>query len=145
MPDEGTGPVLARYVEAQKKYLEEIDHSFSPLPILRVPHSGREVFGLELLREIGEELYGAKDPAALMYSGQTYRVSEEGKDYVLELRLPFAHEGEVQARHAGDQLVIQLANQRRSYLLPKFLAYYTLGAASIRNGWLRVRFAQAAA
>jgi arsenite/tail-anchored protein-transporting ATPase len=145
MPEEGAGPVLARYVEAQKKYLEEIDHSFSPLPILRVPHSGREVFGLELLREIGRELYGDGDPAALMYGGQTYRVAEEGKNYVLELRLPFAHEGEVSARHAGDQLVIQLANQRRNYLLPKFLAYYTLGGASVRNGWLRVKFAQAAA
>ncbi|HEX8244407.1 MAG TPA: hypothetical protein VF541_12955 [Longimicrobium sp.] len=83
--------------------------------------------------------------AALMYSGQTYRVSEEGQDYVLELRLPSAHDGEVSARHAGDQLVIQLANQRHNYLLPRFLAYDTLGNASIRNGWLRVRFARAAA
>jgi arsenite-transporting ATPase len=71
-------------------------------------------------------------------------VAQEGKEYVLELRLPFAHEGEVSARHAGDQLVIQLANQRRNYLLPKFLAYYTLGETHVRNGWLRVRFAQAA-
>jgi len=72
-------------------------------------------------------------------------VSAEGDAYLLELRLPFAHEGEVEARHAGDQLVIQLANQRRNYLLPKFLAYYKLGEARIRNGWLRVTFAQAAA
>jgi arsenite/tail-anchored protein-transporting ATPase len=144
LPEEGTGDALRLYVEAQKKHLAEIDASFSPLPILKVEHSGREVFGLELLREIGNRIYGDRDPTELMYSGQTYRVSQEGKEYVLELRLPFAHEGEVSARHAGDQLVIQLANQRRNYLLPKFLAYYTLVDARVRNGWLRARFAQAA-
>ena len=144
LPEEGTGEVLAPYVAAQKKYLKEIEDSFAPLPILQVPHSGREVFGLDLLRDVGAKIYGDTDPTSLLYRGATYRVSEEGKDYVLELRLPFAHEGEVSARHAGDQLVIQLANQRRNYLLPKFLAYYTLGGATVRNGWLRVRFAQAA-
>jgi arsenite-transporting ATPase len=145
LPETGAGEVMAEYVKAQKKYLGEIDHAFSPLPILKVPHGGREVFGLDLLRGIGRTLYGDRDPAALMYSGQTYRVREEGDEYVLELRLPFAHEGDVDARHAGDQLVIQLANQRRNYLLPKFLAYYTLGDARVRNGWLRARFAKAAA
>jgi arsenite-transporting ATPase len=145
LPEEGAGEVFGPYLEAQKKYLKEIDDSFSPLPILRVPHGGREVFGLELLREIGHTLYGESDPAALMYNGQTYRVTQEGGEYLLELRLPFAHEGEVSARHAGDQLVIQLANQRRNYLLPRFLAYYTLGETGVRNGWLRVRFEKAAA
>jgi arsenite-transporting ATPase len=72
-------------------------------------------------------------------------VTQEDDEYLLELRLPFAHDGDVHARHAGDQLVIQLANQRRNYLLPRFLAYYTLGETRVKNGWLRVRFAQAAA
>jgi arsenite/tail-anchored protein-transporting ATPase len=145
LPEEGTGEALALYVQAQRRHLEDVENSFAPLPILRVPHSGQEVFGIDLLRKIGDQIYGDKDPTALMYSGQTYRVTAEGSEYVLELRLPFAHEGDVDARHAGDQLVIQLANQRRNYLLPKFLAYYTLGEASVRNGWLRARFAQAAA
>jgi len=145
LPEEGTGEVLKLYVEAQKRHLAEIDESFAPLPIFKVPHSGREVFGLELLREIGARIYGDRDPTELMYSGQTYRVTQEGAEYLLELRLPFAHDGEVTARHAGDQLVIQLANQRRNYLLPRFLAYYTLGETGVKNGWLRVRFAQAAA
>ena len=145
LPEEGTGTVLAPYVKAQAKYLDEIERSFAPLPILRVPHSGQEVFGLELLRQIGHTLYGDGDPARVMYSGQTYRVSAEGDEYVLEVKLPFTQEGEVSARHAGDQLVIQLANQRRNYLLPRFLAYYTLGDARVRNGWLRATFAAAPA
>jgi arsenite-transporting ATPase len=145
LPEEGTGESLAAYVAAQGRYLTEIENSFSPLPILRVPHSGREVFGLELLRDIGRTLYADRDPTGLFYQGQTYRVTNEGDEYVLEVRLPFEEVGEVSARHLGDQLVIQLNNQRRNYLLPKFLAYYTLQETRVQKGWLRVRFAQNAA
>jgi arsenite-transporting ATPase len=143
-PNEGMGEVMAPYLAAQEGHLAEIERSFAPLPILKVPHGGREVFGLELLRRIGHTLYGESDPTGLLFSGQTYRVTAEGDEYLVELKLPFVHEGEVSARHHGDQLVIQLANQRRNYLLPRFLAYYTLGDAGVHNGWLRVRFAQAA-
>jgi arsenite/tail-anchored protein-transporting ATPase len=144
LPEEGTGEVLAEYVRAQKGHLREIDESFEPLPILKVPHRGREVFGLELLREIGRTLYGDGDPTALMYQGQTYRVTQQGPEYVLEVRLPFVTEGEVAATHAGDRLVVQVHGQRRSYLLPKFLAYYTLTRSRVENGWLRAHFAQPA-
>src|SRR5690554_595065 len=58
--DEAGGGVMAKYVEAQRGYLEEIEHSFAPLPFLRVPHVGQEVFGLELLRQIGEGLYAER-------------------------------------------------------------------------------------
>lgn len=34
---------------------------------------------------------------------------------------------------------------RRNYLLPKFLAYYTLQETRVQKGWPRVRFAQNAA
>ncbi len=145
LPAEGAGEALAEYVRAQARHLEEIESSFSPLPILRVPHSGREVFGIPLLRQVAERLYGDRDPAALMYEGQTYRVREDGADYLLEVRLPFAEAAEVTARHAGDRLVIQVDNQRRSALLPKFLAYYTLQETRVEKGWLRVRFAPSAA
>lgn len=142
LPKEGLGEVFQKYAEAQERYLEEIEGSFAPLPILQVPHRGEEVFGLELLRRVGEALYGERDPTALLYTGQTYRVRAEGDDYVLELRLPFDDVGEVHTHHAGDQLVLQINNQRRNYLLPKFLAYYTLVGTRMERGWLRIRFAQ---
>jgi arsenite/tail-anchored protein-transporting ATPase len=39
--------------------------------------------------------------------------------------------------------VIQLANQRRNYMLPKFLAYYRVTDTRAEDGWFRVRFAPA--
>jgi arsenite-transporting ATPase len=143
LPAEGVGEALAAYVEAQGRHLREIEESFAPLPIFHVAHSGREVFGLELLREIGARLYGDRDPTGLFHAGQTYRVQPQGDDYLVEIRLPFATEADVEARHAGDQLVVQVHNQRRGYLLPKFLAYYTLQETRAGSGWLRARFAPA--
>src|SRR5215218_4480287 len=71
--------------------------------------------------EIGDRIYGDADPTKLMYSGQTYRVAQEGKAYVLEPRLPIAHEGEVKRAPAGDERVIGLANPAAEYRCPNSL------------------------
>jgi arsenite/tail-anchored protein-transporting ATPase len=143
-PEEGAGEVMKNYVRAQAGYLEEIEGSFSPLPILKVPHRGEEVFGLDRLRVIGEALYpDDTDPAALLYHGQTYRLNSEKDRYVLDLRVPFLDGQEISAQQRGDELVIQLANQRRNYMLPKFLAYYRVEDTRVEDGWFRVRFAPA--
>jgi arsenite-transporting ATPase len=140
IPEDEAGAVLAKYVEAQAGYLEEIEHSFSPLPILRVPHVGQEVFGLDLLREIGAGLYPERDPADVFYAEQAYRMEAEGDAYLLSVHLPFLNEDEVTAEKFGDELVVQVRNQRRSYGLPNFLSYYQLASAALDDGWLRARF-----
>ncbi len=129
------------YVRSQREYLQEIEHSFGPLPILRVPHMGEEVFGAERLSRVADAMYPDDDPTAVLYDEPTFKVEEDGDNYVLHLRLPFIEDEEVSVRQAGDQLVVQVANQRRNYLLPNFLSYYTLTEHALRDGWLRVRFA----
>ncbi|HLT47203.1 MAG TPA: ArsA family ATPase [Rubricoccaceae bacterium] len=140
MPEEGAGGVMARYVEAQAAYLKEIEETFAPLPVFHVPHVGREVFGLELLEEIGRGLYGGRDPAEVFYAEQAFRVEHEGDAYVVALRVPYADAEEVEAEQFGDGLVVQIRNQRRNVLLPNFLAYYRLAGAAVEGGWLRARF-----
>ena len=139
-PQEGTGPLLQKYVAAQAGYLDEIDASFTPLPILHVPHLGEEVFGVALLRKIGAQLYADRDPTEIFYDEPTYKVVADGDAYVLEIRLPLIEETAFTAQRFGDQLVIQIQNQRRNYLLPRFLTYYSLEESWIEDGWLRVRF-----
>jgi arsenite/tail-anchored protein-transporting ATPase len=140
LPESGTGPALRRYLEAQRGHLAEIQASFAPLPILSVAHQGEEVFGLPLLRALGASLYGDLDPAAVFYQGQTYRMRSLDGAYLLEIRLQALAGAEPSARQFGDQLVIQLGNQRRSHALPRFLAYYHVASLDQEDGWLRVRF-----
>ena len=143
LPEEGMGTALAKYVAAQRHYLDEIEATFAPLPILHVPHLGEEVFGAELLRRIGAALYDGRDPAAVFHREPTYRIEPDGEGaFEVQIRLPLAGEAEVAAEQFGDQLVVQVQNQRRNYLLPRFLAYYTLDAARLTDGWLRARFVE---
>lgn len=131
------------YVTSQRRYLEEIDQSFSPLPILQVPHLGTDVFGVERLDRIADAMYDDRDPTAVLYDKPTFRVREEGEHYVLDIRLPFVEDETVDVRHHGDQLVVQVANQRRNYLLPNFLSYFSLVGHTLDDEWLHVQFASA--
>jgi arsenite/tail-anchored protein-transporting ATPase len=140
LPEEGVGEAFQGYVEAQRGYLEEIEGSFAPLPILRVPHRGREVFGLDMLRRLGAELYGDRDPAVIFYRGEPYRLAPENGGYRLDIRIPERAAMELTARHAGDDLVLQLGGQRRNYALPHFLAYYTLTDTRVEGDRFRLRF-----
>ena len=142
LPDEASneGTFFQEYREAQQKYLDEIEKSFAPLPILRVPHLGREAFGLDLLGEIGEGLYEDRDPTEVFHDESAYNVREDGEAYWIEIRLPFLDEEDVDTRQFGDQLVVQVRNQRRNYALPNFLSYYRLTESFLEDGWLHTRF-----
>ncbi|HEX9106030.1 MAG TPA: TRC40/GET3/ArsA family transport-energizing ATPase [Longimicrobiales bacterium] len=139
LPTQGVGPAFRSYLRAQVGYLEEIESSFQPLPILRVGHGGEEVFGLDALRRVAEQLYAECDPMAVLYRGEPYQLTADGDAYRLDVHLPFV-EGEASAQQFGDEVVIQLSNQRRNYALPKFLAYYTLAQSRMDDGWFRLRF-----
>jgi arsenite-transporting ATPase len=132
--------VFRNYLEAQKNYLNEIREAFAPLPIFQVPHIGEEVFGMPLLRRIGEQLYGDKDPTARFMREKPYDLKAEDGSYMLGIYLPLAEKGEVHVMQYGDHLVVQIRNQRLNYFLPKFLAYYNAASARLENSWLRVRF-----
>ena len=129
------------YVQSQQGYLEDIEQSFRPLPILKVPHLGTEVFGRERLSRIADAMYEDGDPTTVLHDEPTFKVREEEDAYVLDLHLPFVEDEEVDVHHRGDQLIVQVANQRRNYILPNFLSYFTLMDHALTDGWLHVRFA----
>jgi arsenite/tail-anchored protein-transporting ATPase len=140
LPETGIGEALRPYLAAQAGYLDEIESSFAPLPILRADHRGQEVFGVRLLRELAGQLYGDRDPTFVFYRGEAYRMEAEDGGYRLELRLPSDFAGGIQARQVGDEVILQLDNQRRSYALPRLLAYYRLTESELENGCFRMRF-----
>ncbi len=139
-PADETGTLFRQYLETQEGYLAEIEDAFSPLPILRVPHLGREVFGIQLLREIGQKVYAGRDPAAVFLRERPYQLESEGAAYTFGIHLPLAEKGDLSVTQYRDHLVLQIRNQRKSFCLPRFLAYYQASAARLENGWLRVTF-----
>ena len=140
LSEKTTDPMYNEYLKAQKRYLRQIEEDFSPLPLLRVVDLGKEVFGIPLLRKIGHQLHQAGDPTQVFFKEKPFRLSAQKRAYLLEIRLPFLGKDTVSATQHGDELVIQVKNQRRNLFLPKFLAYYTIAEVGLEEGWLRIRF-----
>ncbi|TYT73643.1 ArsA family ATPase [Desulfobotulus mexicanus] len=126
LPDvEATG-FFADYVASQAGYIAEIEESFSPLPVLRVPHLGKEVFGLSLLEKVGEVLYGGRAVDDFWFKDKPLDIAETDDGYVMNLRLPFLEEGDVKVHGSGDTVTLQVGSRRRHLFLPRFLAFYTI-------------------
>jgi len=140
LPQRKDDPVFRKYLEAQRRYLKEIEEGFGPLPILQVSHLGEEIFGLARLRALGRKLYPDRDPIETFVREKPYRLTAQDGGYLLEIRLPFLEKGEVSVLQYGDELVLQVRNQRRNLFLPRFLAYYTASEARLEDGLLKISF-----
>jgi arsenite-transporting ATPase len=129
---------LKTYIYKQKAYLEEIEESFEPIPIFKVPHQGDEVFGLQLLEKIGETIYGDQDPSQVFHKEQPIEVTNLEDGYQVKLRIPFIKDDEFELRKFGDELIIDINNRRKSMFLPKFSNYMTLEGHSYEAPYLTI-------
>ena len=133
------GSVFEKYVKSQAEYLQEIDESFSPLPIFKVQHLGEEVFGLELLDKIGRNIYGDLDPKKIFHRESPFAVKEEKEHYVISMHLPFIGSSDFKLNKYGDELVINLGGRRKSVYLPRFANYLELDGYEFKDNWLHVK------
>jgi arsenite-transporting ATPase len=133
------GSVFEKYVTAQSEYLQEIEESFSPLPIFKVKHVGQEVFGLELLDKVGKTIYHDADPRKIFHRESPFAVKEEKNHYVISMHLPFITQSDFTLNKYGDELVINLGGRRKSVFLPRFANYLELDGHEFKEKWLHVR------
>ena len=127
IPETEDSSFFSKYIENQKAYINDIIDSFSPLPILKSEHIGTEVFGKELLLEIGEKIYKNINPSEILYKDKAFEVKDIKNGYELRIKLPFIdEETDINVKKFGDELVIELGNRRKNIFLPKFANYMKL-------------------
>jgi arsenite-transporting ATPase len=134
-----SGSVFEKYVTAQSEYLQEIEESFSPLPIFKVKHVGQEVFGLALLETVGKAIYADADPKKIFHRESPFAVKEEKNHYVISMHLPFISHSDFTLNKYGDELLINLAGRRKSVFLPRFANYLELDGYEFKDKWLHVK------
>ncbi len=125
----------------QEKYSRAVEEAFAPLPILPVPLMDNEVVGLERLRQLGQLVYGDRDPAAVFYKGARHTVRKENGRYILLLKLPFVSKEALKLTRSGDELVVHIGNQKRNIVLPRVVAGLDVESAKAEEGEVRVVFA----
>jgi arsenite-transporting ATPase len=140
LPDTVTDPYFDRWHEIQKGHLESVHEGFADVDIRELRLFDEEMVGLDLLRQVGEELYRGRDPVDHFSAGRPFRVEDEGDNVVLVLSVPFVDKAEVDVLRHGDELVITVGPYRRSFVLPDSLKRRQVRRAQLVEAELRVTF-----
>lgn len=141
IPDRVTDSYFDTWKASQARYIRMVEEGFAPTPIRYVPLMDREIVGIEALEEVGEKLFGAEDPTALFHRGRSYSFEKGEGDYQLLMPLPFATKSDVDLKQVGDELVIQVGNQKRTLILPRALIGLRVQGAKLEGDTLKIRFA----
>lgn len=142
LPEAADHGYMAGWREIQTKYLREIEESFSPLPILRVPLMSTEVVGLAMLEKVAAAAFSDVDAGAILYHGRVEDVRRDGENYILDLAIPFAPKEQLNLTQHGDELTVQVGAYKRKVILARTLMGRPILGARSTDGRLLVRFGE---
>jgi arsenite/tail-anchored protein-transporting ATPase len=142
IPDSVTDPYFGKWKDIQAEHLEAIQESFQPVPILTARLFDQEMVGLDLLGEMGEEVYEGGDAAAVLHRDQPIRVRKRGPWYVLSMRLPFVERGGFDVYRKADELYVRVGSYKRNLVLPHALQRLDVKHARFVEDGLEIRFAE---
>lgn len=134
-------PFLAQLWQQQQGYIRWVEDSFRPLPILRAPRHAREVIGLAALNELAESLFGQHDPTRVLHRGPTQLIEPVEGGYRMRIPMPNVESERLNMSKRGDELFVDVGNIRREIALPRVLAPLEAAGATLRDGFLEIRFA----
>ncbi len=141
-PDAGDCSYLRSWIEIQKRYLEEIEGFFSPVPVFRVPLLEEEVCGLERLEIMSDIIYRDRDPSEVFFREKPYEIVHEEGEYRIKLRAPFVKKENLSLLKGEDEIVVRVGNFKSHILLPRKLRDLEPVGAKVENGYIIVRLAQ---
>jgi len=145
IPDEVNDPYFGKWKDIQSEHLATVRESFEPIPILTARLFDREMVGLDLLVELGDEVYGDRDGTEILHRDEPLRVRKRGTSYVLSLRLPFVEKSDLDVYRKGEELYVRVGSYKRNLVLPQTLQRLEVKDASFVEDRLEVRFAREAA
>ena len=139
LPDSVRDPYFAGWREAQVRHMKTIEDSFAPIPILTARLYDREMFGLEALGALAEDVFEDVEPLDVLFRGATHDIVKDGDGYDVVFQLPLAEKRSVDLSKKGPELLVKVGTYRRNILLPDALARLSAEGASFEEGALRVR------
>jgi arsenite-transporting ATPase len=140
LPPDVTDPYFGKWKDIQAEHLATVHESFEPVPILSARLFDREMVGIPLLEEMGDEVYGDRDAADVLYRDDPIRVRRRGTGYVLVMRLPFASRDEMDIHRRGEELFVRVGSYKRNLILPQTLKRMTVREANFAGDHLEILF-----
>ena len=129
---------LKRWLEIQKRYIDEIEDLFSPVPLFKVPLFEDEVFGRERLEIMAQVIYGDKDPYKVFFKERPYEFIEEDGNYLIKVKAPFIKKESVSLLKGEGEVIIRVGNFKSHILLPRKLRDLDPVSAKVKEGYIYI-------
>lgn len=139
LPEAVRDAYFDRWREAQERHMKTIQESFYPIPILTARLFDREMFGLESLGALADDVFDDREPLEVMFQGATHDIVKNGSGYEVVFHLPLVEKKSVDLSKRGAELLVRVGSYRRNILLPDSLARLSAAGASMEGDQLKVR------
>ncbi|NUM81294.1 ArsA family ATPase [bacterium] len=140
IPDAVQDSYFHDWYSLQQRHLKNVYELFSPLPIKTVPFFKEEVIGIAKLNLLAECLYDNDDPTHLFYSERPVKIIVTKEERIFAVQAPFIKPGLIELSTRGNELMIQIGNQLRSFIIPDSLSGLSPTNAVYTDGWIHVKF-----
>jgi arsenite/tail-anchored protein-transporting ATPase len=140
IPADVTDPYFGKWKDIQAEHIATVHESFDPAPILTARLFDREMVGIPLLVEMGDEVYGELDATDVLYRDEPIRVRKRGTGYILSMRLPFVTRDEMDVHRRGEELFIRVGTYKRNLILPQTLKRMMVREANFAGDRLEILF-----
>jgi arsenite-transporting ATPase len=140
LPDGVTDPYFTAWRESQERHLGTIRESFSPTPILTAKLFGSEMYGLDSLAELAEDVFENHEPLDVLFRGASHDISKSGGGgYEVSFNLPLADKGDMDLSKKGNELYVRVGGYKRNVMLPDSMVRLSATGASFEGDTLKVR------
>jgi arsenite/tail-anchored protein-transporting ATPase len=140
IPEDVVDPYFGKWKDIQAEHLATVRESFEPVPILTARLFDREMVGVPLLVEMGDEVYGELAALDVLYRDEPIRVRKRGTGYILSIRLPFVSRDDMDIHRKADELYIRVGSYKRNLILPQTLKRMVVREASFAGDRLEILF-----
>ena len=145
-PQEAMRGSFAGWEKTQEKSLRRIEESFADQEIFRLLLQDRELRGMDVLADVGEQLYsgpGREDPAAVFCTEQSYRIERNLEDgsWVMTVKLPYMTAEDLSVAKEETDLILGVRNETRRFRLIDQCSRRQLSGWKYEDGQLVITFA----
>ena len=127
-------------LEEQRKYMQVIKESFSPLQVMTSYQQPVELVGMKSLEKLGDMVFGDIDPTVPLSLDKPLEIFSDGEFDVMSIKLPFTMKEQVNLFKTADSLLVEVGHYRRSVTLPFTLASKEPVKAEFKDDRLLVKF-----
>ena len=143
IPDSVMDPYFGKWKDIQAEHLATVRESFEPIPILTAKLFDREMVGMDLLAEMGQEVYGSLPVTDVLHRDEPIKVNKRGPVYLLTLRLPFTEKDDLDIHRKADELYVRVGPYKRNIVLPQTLQRLDVQGAQFVDDRLQITFGKA--